>query len=583
MSDLKTAQDMMAATMAAKQNADPELTSITQLLKSLDRASKNVRTFGQHNSVAQKFFNQFYTELTSHLIQFNVLTFVVQRDGLFFKEELVYGSQTGETSDNFAFKLYSDGIREITFHQDILDQDVLFFFNALWGTVETAGTEDDDIVTHLWTKNLPTLTIVTADEVMKISELDDALIPHGNAPLDSSLREIVAAARAKDIRETSEAQQKKSRFSSGVTGYEVSELELAALAGEIAAESSRDDVLYILDTLTAILSSERSPDLLNTLFDVYDGMLKSLIQEGHWSTTEHVLELLSKADTIRADLTEGHKQKIQHLFDRLGTPDIVDLIETYLNTTDRPSTDGLPAVFLMMKSSAVPALCTLLGNLEQPAHQTLVCNALLNLAKDAPELLVKHLTDRRPTFVRNLLTIITRWNNPRLADNVEKILRYPDPLIKRDVIRTLSVLRPSGTAVKLIPLMNDPDEGVRLATLKSLLTGHYSAPFESWRLLVKGDTFDDRPPAERRNIFHAMRATTGDEAVPYWASLLTDWGWTNRKKREDLALMAIDALGKLGTPAATSALETGAKQGTATVKLACATTLASANKHSKTA
>jgi hypothetical protein len=64
---------------------------------------------------------------------------------------------------------------------------------------------------------------------------------------------------------------------------------------------------------------------------------------------------------------------------------------------------------------------------------------------------------------------------------------------------------------------------------------------------------------------------------------LTDWGWTNRKKREDLALMAIDALGKLGTPAATSALETGAKQGTATVKQACATTLASANKHSKTA
>ena len=85
----------IAAAMAAKQTADPELTSVTQLLKSLDRASKNIRTFGQKSSIAQKFFEQFYGELSAHLEQYNILTFVVQREGLFFKEELVYGSQTG--------------------------------------------------------------------------------------------------------------------------------------------------------------------------------------------------------------------------------------------------------------------------------------------------------------------------------------------------------------------------------------------------------------------------------------------------------------------------------------------------------
>jgi hypothetical protein len=584
MSDLKAAQDLMAAAMAAKStNADPELTSVIQLLKSLDRASKNVRTFGQSNSVAKKFFEQFYTEITTHLSQYNVLTFVVQRDGLFFKEELVYLSQTGEASENFAFKLYSDGIREIAFYPDISDEDMLFFFDALSGTAGAAGTEDDDIVTRLWEKNLPTLTIVTADEVMKVSELDDVLTPQGKAPSDSSLREILAEANAKEAKATNETRQRKPRFSSGVTGYEISELELAALAREIAAESSRDDVLYILDTLTAILSSERSPDLLSKLFEIYDGMLKSLIQEGHWSITEHMLELLSKVDAVRPDLTEGHKQKIQHIFERLGTPEIVGMIETYLNTAEHPRTDELPAIFLMMQPTAVPALCMLLGNLEQPAHQTLVVNALMELAKDTPEIVVKHLTDRRPTFVRHLLMIITRWNNPRLADNVEKILRYPDPLIRREVIRTLATLRPNGTATKLIPMLNDPDEGVRLATLKSLLTGNYSAPFSNWEPLINAETFGDRPPAERRNIFHAMRTTTGDEAVPYWTSLLTEWGWTNRKKREELAQMATDALGKLGTPAAQAALETGAQKGTTAVKQACATTLASANKHPKTA
>lgn len=579
MSDLSAAQDMMTAAIAARQNINPELTSVTQLLKSLDRAAKNLRTFGQGNSVAGKFFEQFYTELTSHLTRYDTLTFVVQREGLYFKEELVYGSQTGEASENFAFKLYSDGIREITFHQDISSDDMLFFFDALWNTVGTAGTEDDDIVTRLWEKNLPTLTIVTADEVMKISDLDDVLTPQGAAPLETSLREIIADANAKDAKAEQGAQQQKTRFASGVTGYEVSELELTALAQEIAAESSRNNVLYILDTLTAILSSEQSPDLLDKLFEVYDSILKSLIQDGHWATAEHVLELLSKADAFRSDLTAAHKQKIRHLFEQLGTHEIIALIEKFLNIAEHPHIDGLSAIFFMMQPTAVPALCMLLGNLEQPAHQTLVVNALMELAKSTPDILVKHLTDRRPTFVRNLLLIITRWNNPRLADNVEKILRYPDPLIRREVIKTLAVLRPSGAATKFIHMLNDPDEGVRLAAIKLLLTGNYSAPFSHWEPLVTAETFGDRPPAERRNIFHGIRATAGDEAVPYWTSLLTEWGWTNRKKREELALMATDALGKLGTPAAQVALETGAIKGTSAVKQACATILVGISKH----
>lgn len=583
MSELKAAQDMMAAATAAKQSADPELMSVIHLLKSLDRASKNVRTFGQQNIVAQKFFEQFYTELITHLEHYNLLTFVVQREGLYFKEASVYSSKTGEANENFAFKLYSDGIREITFHQGIEQEDVLFFFDALWDTVGQAGTEDDDIVTRLWSQNLPTLTIVTADEVMKVSELDDVLAPQGKAPLDSSLKDILAEAKAKEGKDAKEDPQRKQKILSSVTGYEVTEQEMAALAQDIKAESSRDSILYILDILTAVLSSEQSPDLLSKLFDIYEGLLKSLFQGGHWFIVEHVLGLLSEAEAIRPDLTEDHKKKLQNMFDQLGSPELVKLIEQYLNTADKPRTEGFANVLLMMKPSAVPELCTLLGDLEHPAHQTLIANALVDLAKETPEIVAKHLSDRRPTFVRNLLSIITRWNNPKLVDNVEKILRYPDPLIRREVIRTMAILKPSGNAAKLVPMLNDPDEGVRLATLKPLLTGNYTAPFAIWEPIVNAETFSEREPAEKRNIFHAMRATSGDEAVPYWTTLLTEWGWTNRKKREDLALMAVDALGKLGTAPALAALDTGTKKGTATVKQACATAIAGISKHPRTA
>ena len=583
MSDLKTAQDMMAAAMAAKPTVDPELGSVTQLLRSLDRASKNVRTFGHQNSVAKKFFDQFYSELLNHVERYNALTFIVQREGLFFKDTSVYNSQAGESSENFAFKLYSDGIRELTFHQGIEQDDVLFFFDALWDTSGTSGNEDDDIVTRLWSRNLPTLSIVTADEVMKLSEVDDVLTPQGKANEEGSLREILDEANAKNAKEGKGDQPRKSRLSTSVMGYEVTHEEMAALARDIAEESSRDSILYLLDILTAVLSSERSPELLNKLFEIYEGILRSLFQGGHWNIVEHVLGLLSEAEAVRPDLTETHKQKLQGMFDQLGSHDLITLMQQYFNTTEKPRTEGLENVLLMMKPSALPGLCILLANLEHPAHQGLIANALVELAKDAPDIVVKHLTDRRPTFVRNLLGIITRWNNPKLAESVEKILRYPDPLIRREVIRTLAGLKPSGSAAKLIPLLNDADEGVRLATLKPLLTGHYTATFSLWEPIVNAENFNDREPAEKRNIFHAIRVTAGDDAVPYWTTLLTEWGWTNRKKREDLALLAVDALGKLGTAAALAALETGSKKGTTAVKHACATAIASVTRHQRTA
>jgi len=285
---------------------------------------------------------------------------------------------------------------------------------------------------------------------------------------------------------------------------------------------------------------------------------------------------------MRQDLTPEHRAKIGAILERIGQPERVNLIERYLNTVEEPVLDGLQSVLLMMKPTAVPALCAMLGNLEHPAHQTLLCSVLADLAKDTPEILARHLTDRRPVFVRNLLGIIACWTNPLLADSVEKIVRYPDPLIRREVIRTLSALRPSGSGARIVPLLNDHDEAVRLAALKPLLTGHYTAPFAIWEPLVTADTFGERPPAERRNIFHAMRATAGDDAVPFWKNLLTEWGWTNRKKREELALLAADALGKLGTPAAQRALETGAEKGTAAVKKACLTALAQMTKQMDT-
>lgn len=582
MPDLKTAQEMMAAAVAAKGTEDPEIASVKRVLKLLDKTAKSNRTYGSTNPVAQKFSQQLFEELTGHLTTYSKLTVLIQRSGLLFRESVVYETDTDSTSESVAFRLYADGIRELTLYQGLAQEDLMYLLDSLWCGLDPA--EDDDIVTRLWARNLSTISIITAEEIAQ-SSIDSATqADAGMSSSDSTLRDLLDRARNHKERAgggtdgSGSAGGQKKRLQSNLVGYEISEEELASLAAEIEVESAQDDLLYIMDILTAILASEKSPDLLTKLFSIWGDILDILFRQGKWTVLEHVLSLLHESESIRPDLSDEHKQQAVSLLHGIGHANRVKAIETFLNQTPDSNTEGLSTILLSMQPDAVPLLCSLLANLESPAHQAIVSGALAVLARDQPQPLLKALADRRPAYVRNLLAILMKWNDPKFAEPVEKLVRYPDAQVRKEVVRAIGLFRQSGNGVKLISFMADGEESVRIAALKLLVSGQYTAPFPSWSPIVSEDEFTERPISERRAVFHAIRATSGDEAVPYWEGLLTEWSWTNRNKKEEMALLAAEALGKLATPSATAALELGAKKGGAAVRQACTHALSHAQR-----
>ncbi|MBH0200309.1 MAG: hypothetical protein HP497_12960 [Nitrospira sp.] len=574
MTDLKTAQDMIAAAVAAKGTEDPETASVKRILKLLDKTAKSNRTYGATNPVAQKFSQQLFEELTVHLNTYTKLTILIQRSQLVFNDTVAHQADKDSSSEGVGFKLYADGIREFSIHQGLTREDLTFFLESLWGGTDPTQ-DDDDIVTRLWSRNLSSISIVTAEEIAKVSvgANEPAAAEGGMSSSETTLRELLDSERnergrkAQGAGEGTGAQNK--RIQSSLIGYEVTDEELAALAREIEAESKQNDLLYIMEMLTAILAYETSPVLLTKLFTIWGSIVDSLFRDGKWTVLEHVLGLLHETDAVRPDLSQEHKQQVASLFSGLGRAEHIKDVETYLNSSPTAQTEGLSTIVLMMGADAVPLLCSLLAKLNSPAHQALVSDALLVLAKDRPEPLLKGLMDRRPAYVRNLLAILMKWNDPKFAEPVEKLTRYPDLQVRKDVVRAMGLFRPTGNGLKLVSFMEDGEEAIRLAALKLLVSGHYTATFSSWSAILSMEDFSERPVSERRAVFQAIRVTCGDEAVPYWERLLTEWSWTNRKKKEELAVLAAESLGKLATPAALSALELGSKKGGAAVRQAC--------------
>ena len=583
-----------------KEPAELELASVKQLLALLDRTAKSSRTYGAANPVAQKFLQQLFEGLTAHLATYSKLAFLVQRSELYFNGEVVYRSEQESSNESVAFKLYADGIRELVFLEGLAAEDLSFLLDSLWDSLDPEE-DDDDIVTRLWSKNLSTITMVTAEEIAKASTGEDvfALPTAGtmDAP-ESSLRDLLDREQARIKKGegsglegggSSEAgdggtpagegtRKQAGRFQSGHVGYEVSDKELAELAKEIEAESTRDSTTYLLDMLTAILASEKSPAILTKLLDLWGNVLDSLAAQGKWTLLDSVRGLLHVTAEVRADLGDDHKKQLAALLDNLGRPERMKMIETYLNRIPDATTEGLPTVLLSMTSAAVPALCALLANLGAPAHQAIVAEALETLAKDQPDHVLRGLSDRRPRYVKNLIAILLTWNNPRFADAIEKLARYPDIQVRKEVVRAIGIFRPNGNGMKLVAFLNDAEESVRLAALKLLMTGQYTAPYSAWSPLVSADTFIGRTLSEKRAVFLAMRATSGDEAIPFFQSLMTERSWTNRKKKEELATLAAEALGKLATPAALAALALGQKKGGAPLRQACTAALAQAQR-----
>lgn len=587
--DHKAAQEMMAAAVAARASEDPEIVSVKRVLKLLDKTAKSNRTYGSTNPVAQKFTQQLFEELTTHLAAYSKLAFLVQRSELLCKDSVVYQAEKEGGSESIAFKLYADGIRELVLHQGLTQEDLSFFLASFWSDVDS-NEDDDDIVTRLWSRDLSTITLVTAEELSKSSAGDDGAIrlDGSMSSSDSTLRELLDRERERIKRgragadsESGGSGNTKSRFQSGLAGYEVTEEELTVLAQEIEAERKQDSLMYILDMLTAILASEKSPALLTKLFNLWGTIVDSLLREGKWTVLENILSLLHETDAVRPDLGEEHKQQLASLLNGLGRAERVKAIETYLNRSPDADVKGLSTIFLLMTADAISSLCSLLANVTSPVHQAIVSEALAVLAKDHPDSLLRGLSDRRPGYVRNLLSILIKWNNPKFADPVEKLIRYPDAQVRRDAVRALGLFRPNGNGTKLASLSTDEDEGVRFAALKLLMSGQYTVPFSQWSPLLSKEGFLDRPMSERRATFQAVRATCGDEAVPYWQGLMIEWAWMNRRKKEELAIIGAETLGKLATPSAIEALSLGAQKGSAAVRQACAAALSQAQRHQR--
>ena len=564
--------------------AGDEVASAQRVLQLLDKVARTIRTYGFASSMTARFLDQLHADLSAHLETFGMLGVVVDRAELSIGDAVVYRPEV-DGGEGLAFRLYVDGIRELRLLPGLTPAELRAFVEALCGLDDSADA-DDDIVTRLWANDLATIAFVTAEDIVKAPSFTAELSPQQSgffSPPPSSFaglldRERRALATAPASSTTSDgipaAGENLERGRGSMLGFEVSPAERESLARELATEAENDATGYVLAMVRTILVSEQSPELLSRALALLPSVLDDLLRTGRFQGVLGLAALLEDAPTRNLAFDNlTHKALAERVLASLNVAERLALLETGLNAAPDRNPAGLAGLLERLEPSTVGTLCAVLAKVESPEHRAVILEALARLALRNPEPLFQAMGDPRPGFVIELISLVSAWKEPGAAERLSSLTRHPDATVRREAVAAIAELRPRGDGSALAAFASDPDRGVKLHALRILGGGLYEVPWEAWKPHLDLEAIVELPAIDKRNLFHALRATAGEATALALEPLLVDRGWKRRQKKEETALVAVDVLARLGTEPALRALQAGQKDGTSAVQKACAAAL----------
>jgi hypothetical protein len=128
---------------------------VKEIASLLSKAAKNYQMYLSNNRMFLSSLDNLKMALDSYLADKDVLTFVVREFELLHQATTVYSNT--DKYQSLAFRMYRDGVRLISFHDGITNDELMAFFEALTRCMETDNIEED-FVTLLWEKDLQSIT-----------------------------------------------------------------------------------------------------------------------------------------------------------------------------------------------------------------------------------------------------------------------------------------------------------------------------------------------------------------------------------------------------------------------------------------
>lgn len=552
----------------AESLVDPqELKSARELLMSFDKTSKASKIYLPNNPTLQKFLTDFYKKFQEHLEEYDALVLGVKQYQLLLGDQVVYSND--DKSESLAFKLYRDGVRQLSFYKGLEEREIQDFMEVININFDL-DTMDDDIVTLLWEKSLENIRYVVVEPLEEEAKLSDVAKQETQRKKETEQLEknISAAERGRAPSEHrivdswAEDKSKVQDFPklgvSTATIFALQEDEISFLKQQISQDDHRHMLNDFVQIIFEVLDREHDEDELLEMANTLEKILDSLLVVGDFSLAQNLITRLREMPQTYPHISPAKTILLEGLIERQGTPAKVAQLTKVLNQESPSDPKDIYNFLIRLNKTAVPSLTELLGELRHLKNRKIVCDALTHICREEVDLLGRKVGDKRWFVVRNIVFVLGNTGNPKALEYFRKTLRHPEPRVRKETLRSLVKFTDGAVGELLEEALKDGDTQVRAQAVRALAERNERKSSPAILQITRNEEFVERDYEEKKEFFLALGRLADESVLEFLKENLWRRNWFKKAKIEEMRQCAAHALGINGSPEASAILEEAA-------------------------
>ncbi|GAB4245989.1 MAG: HEAT repeat domain-containing protein [Thermoleophilia bacterium] len=548
--------------LARPQTSEDPRDLAAEVCSLLQRAYRAVRFYPPDHPLAGEALDRLAACLETALEDRKPLHLGVGETSFVFEEEEVYRSE--DLREGIPFLLFRDGVRRLSFLPGLNRDEILGLVEVLVKAQEVDKSEHD-VITMLWERDFAHIDYTVVDPLLEgeaegqdeVRRLTDQIGERVQAAADSNITRTVRP----DHVTANPADRGRAEGENQIelVGTMVSETELTQL--EATLEQEKDVLEEFGVVLLEVVANAKEEDEIRQAVAALRDLTESYLE---WGDFEQLTALINHLKHVRNEV--GSRKPL--LEPVIATFEDIERLRRAIFALDGPNGARLTGVeqFLMsIREWAYPVLVDLLVEASGKQSRKCLLNVLIAGEGVPVRLILPRLRDPRWYVVRNMVYLLGRLKNPSTLQNLEPVLNHPDDRVRKEVIRALALLGDPRGLRAVSSALDDPSSSVRIVAARHL--GAAKARPALPRLLkqIASKDFATRAEGEVDAFLEAVGRIGSDDAVPALNDL-----WASRSlfrsKPTHVRLLALRALGEIGTPLARESLARAARDSNEAVR-----------------
>ncbi|MGZ3466816.1 MAG: HEAT repeat domain-containing protein [Gemmatimonadaceae bacterium] len=455
------------------------------------------------------------------------------------------------TSDNIAWLLYKDGIRELKMLKGFEQEELGIFFNLLQ-RVRKATDDDDDLLTLMWEREFATLQYRYVD-----------LTQEGGPGVESMERaeqkeKILSPAQAEaGLESTKSSIAKMDDFDA--TLYFLDDREVEYLQGEIKREFSTDLRPAVIASLLDTFENQKDATTREEICGLLDYFLLILLSTAQYRNAAYLLREAGVTANRAPEILDTQKQRLTQLGELMSDPKpLGQLLQALEDSPLRAPQHELDELFGILQARALETILSWIGRSTNPSLKMLLEVAAGRLASNNSAELIRLIGSDDEAVVVEAIRRAAALKSPAAVPALGKMLTVGESDMRLAAVTALTEIGSAGAMQMLERALVDEDREVRIVAVRALGARNARAALPKIEAAIKGKDLRESNLTEKMAFFEAYGLLSGDAGVTLLDGLLNAKGFMGKKDDSEIRACAAMALGKINSPKAMDALNRAA-------------------------